>query len=402
MLALLNRSNRWLMLAVFLLALGYGMWMNLRPLYLERLGATPEQVGAVLGLVALAGAVLPIPAGLLADRIGPKRIMIAGYCAAGLGAAMAAFAPTWQVAGLGLAVFMLVFASNPASAALVMHHASQGHTGTQTSRIMAIVYASWPAAMVFAPLLGGALADRFGLPVVFALGALLIFVAAGVLTRTTDAIPARGAPRPSPRMLLKYKGFLTLAVFFPLVIFGANLGSVLAPNFLETTRGLSLAVIGLLFSVLSIGTLLFNAMVGRMPMPRLVGLLLIAQIAGMAILILFQPVWILSVAFLLMGTLPTIWVVAQAGYGQSVPASQRGIALGITESLASVAVAVASVTAGQLFDRTPTHEGPFVAAILVLAGLLLALIVLPALRRAVTPPQQVRAEPLPVAASAAD
>ena len=402
MLALLNRSNRWFMLAVFLLALGYGLWMNLRPVYLERLGATPEQVGAVLGLVALAGGVLPIPAGLLADRIGPKRIMIAGYCAAGLGAALAAVAPTWGVAGLGFAVFMLVFASNPASASLVMFHASQGHSGAQTSRIMAVVYAAWPAAMVFAPALGGALADRFGLPVVLGLGSVLIFVAAAVLTRTTDAVPVRGTVRPSPRTLLKNQGFLTLAVFFPLVIFAANLGSVLAPNFLETSRGLSLAVIGLLFSVLSIGTLLFNAMVGKMPMPRLIGLLLLSQMTGLAMIILFQPVWILGLAFLLLGTLPTIWVVAQSGYGQSVPASQRGVALGITEALASLAIAVASVMAGQLYNRTPGHEGPFVAAIVILAGLLLALGLVPALRRAVTPPQQVKTDPLAVISSAAD
>lgn len=402
MFALLNRSNRWFMLAVFLLALGYGLWMNLRPLYLERLGATPEQVGMVLGLVALAGGLMSIPAGLLADRIGPKRVMIAGYCLAGAGTALAAVAPTWEVAGVGFALFTFVFASNPASATLVLHHASQGQSGAQISRIVAVVFTAWPAAMVFAPALGGAMGDRFGLPAVLGLGALLIFVAAAVLTRTTDAAPNRGVARQSAMALFRNRGFLVLIVFFPLVIFAANLGTVLAPNFLETTRGLSLSVIGILFSVLSVGALIFNTFVGRLPMPRFIGLLIIAQIAGMGLLALFSPVWVLGIAFVLLGTLPTIWVVSQSSYGQSVPASQRGTALGIAETLAAACVAVASVLAGQLYERTPSHEGPFVVAIVVLAGLLCALMLFPALRRAVTPPLQVKAEPLSVAASAAD
>jgi MFS family permease len=402
MLALLNRSNRWFMLAIFLLALGYGMWMNLRPLYLERLGATPEQVGLVLGLVALAGGLLSIPAGLLADRIGPKRVMVAGYCIAGAGTLLAAAAPSWGVAGVGFALFTLVFASNPASATLVLHHASQGHSGPQISRIMAIVFAAWPAAMVFAPALGGALGDRFGLPAVLGTGALLIFAAAAVLTRTADARPVRGGAGSSAKALLRNRGFLTLIVFFPLVVFAANLGTVLAPNFLETTRGLSLSVIGLLFSVLSVGALLFNAFVGRTPMPRFIGLLVIAQIAGMALLALFSPLWVLGTAFLLLGTLPTIWVVSQSSYGQSVPASQRGTALGVAETLTALSVAVASVLAGQLYERTPTHEGPFVAAIAMLVVMLGALALIPAVRRAVAASQHKKAEPLPGIALAGD
>lgn len=52
--------------------------------------------------------------------------------------------------------------------------------------------------------------------------------------------------------------------------------------------------------------------------------------------------------------------------------AEVGTALGITESLAYGAIALASWLAGQLYERTPTHDLPLVvglAALLVLAGL---------------------------------
>ena len=73
----ITRNNRLLMLALFIWALGEGLWYyNLRQLYLVELGATEIQVGNVLALEAVFRALMPIPAGYLADRIGARRVMI--------------------------------------------------------------------------------------------------------------------------------------------------------------------------------------------------------------------------------------------------------------------------------------------------------------------------------------
>ena len=50
MLQSIGRDNRILMLALLLWALGEGLWVNLRPIYIEQLGATPSQVGLVLAI----------------------------------------------------------------------------------------------------------------------------------------------------------------------------------------------------------------------------------------------------------------------------------------------------------------------------------------------------------------
>src|SRR5574342_520906 len=99
MLKSINRNNRLFMLGNFLFALSYGLWMNLRQIHLLDLGATPADIGTVFALVAIAGGLLPLPAGILADRIGPKRVILAGWLIAAAGALTAALAPTWTLAG---------------------------------------------------------------------------------------------------------------------------------------------------------------------------------------------------------------------------------------------------------------------------------------------------------------
>lgn len=69
MLKSINRNNRLFMLGNFLFALSYGLWMNLRQPHLLNLGARPAEIGTVFALVAIAGGLLPLPAGMLADRI---------------------------------------------------------------------------------------------------------------------------------------------------------------------------------------------------------------------------------------------------------------------------------------------------------------------------------------------
>jgi MFS family permease len=96
MFRMISRNNRLFMLGNSVFALSYGLWMNLRQLHLLDLGATPAQIGGVFALVALAGGLLPLPAGLLADRIGPKRVIQAAWLIAAAGALTAALAPSWQ------------------------------------------------------------------------------------------------------------------------------------------------------------------------------------------------------------------------------------------------------------------------------------------------------------------
>ncbi|MBL8154871.1 MAG: MFS transporter [Anaerolineae bacterium] len=374
----INRNNRLFMLANFLFALSYGLWMHLRQLHLGDLGATPVEVGAILGVISMAGGVLPIPAGLLTDRIGPKRVIFASWLIAALGTLIAALATTWPVAGLGFAVFMLVIAANPATVAYVLLNTQDQPVEGEAERVMATVFASWPAAMVFAPALGGLIADRLGIGADLWIGVGGFIVSLLLLTRMEDVRPSAAQAQTDWRGILRSRRYLALAVFYPLAVVALYIGYALIPTYLDGVRGFSIGVIGTLFSVMSLGSLAANYVVGKLR-PRLSFIVLIG-VVWLGTLLIWQTgnAVLVSLAFAFLGAISSMWLLAQAAVGQVIAPTQRGLALGITETLAYVAIAGASWLAGQLYERTPTHEFPFIVGLGAM-GIVLALWLVPSI-----------------------
>src|SRR5205823_4998771 len=104
----MGRNNLLLMLALFIWALGEGLWYNnLRQLYLAQLGAVPEQIGAVLALEAIIKAIMLIPTGYLADRIGAYRVVIASWVLGVIGPLLLIPARSWQWAIPGLVIYAM-------------------------------------------------------------------------------------------------------------------------------------------------------------------------------------------------------------------------------------------------------------------------------------------------------
>ncbi|MBZ0292071.1 MAG: MFS transporter [Anaerolineae bacterium] len=376
----IDRNNRLFMAGNFLFALSYGLWMNLRQLHLGDLGASPAEVGTTLGMIAIAGGVLPLPAGLLTDRIGPKRVILGAWGIAILGTIIAALATGWSMAGVGFAVFMLVIAANPATVTYVLLNTADHHGEARAERVMATVFASWPAAMIFAPALGGLIADQWGIAADLWIGAVGFALALGIFALAADVRPIRTEAPAGFRAVLANQRFLLLALYYPLVLITLNIGYVLAPTYLEGVRQYSTGAIGFLFSLLSIGSLAFNMVVAK-ARPQISFIVLIAAVwAGTLLIWQSNNILLTGMAFILLGAISTMWLLAQSSFGQLVNPQQRGLALGITETLAYGAVALASWVAGQLYEHTPTHDLPLVAGIITI---FVALLIWPLLSRAI-------------------
>lgn len=368
----ISRNNRLFMTANFLFALSYGLWMNLRQLHLGHLGATTVEIGTVMGIVALAGGLLPLPTGLLTDRIGPKRIILGAWCVAILGTIIAALATTWPMAGVGFAVYMLVIAANPATASYVMLNMTDHHQSGQAERVMATVFASWPAAMIFAPTLGGLIADRWGITGDLCLGIVGFGCAIACFALAADVRPVHTESKLGFRSILGNRRFFMLAIFFPIVMLTLYIGHMLLPTYFEGVRSYTTSAIGLLFSLLSIGSLFFNYVVSRLR-PQWSFVVLVSAV-WLGIFLIWQTDYpaLMGLAFLLQGALSSFWLLSQATYGQSVTPEQRGSALGITETLAWGSAALASWLAGQLYVRTPSHDLPLIVGVVAILIVLLA------------------------------
>jgi MFS family permease len=93
----MSRDIKLVTLALFLWGSGEGLFIYIMPLCMEQLRATPQEVGAVLGLAAFLAACSFIPGGILADRFDAKKIMLGGWAVGAIAALGMGLAPTWQV-----------------------------------------------------------------------------------------------------------------------------------------------------------------------------------------------------------------------------------------------------------------------------------------------------------------
>lgn len=371
MFAGISRNNRLIMLALFVWALGEGLWYyNLRQLYLVELGATEIQLGNIIALESAFRALMPIPAGYIADRFGPRRVMITSWVLGIIGTVLSALAHTWEMAIPGLMIYALSGFAVPSISAFVLRNTS-GTSGS-TDRALALVYAVYPAGLIVSPTVGGLIADALSIRALLWLSSGFFVASAAVLTLT------RSAPLDAPSLddrpidLLRNRPFLRVGAFFFLTYAGLFVGYQLLPNFLRDVRGLTYSYIGLLFSIGSVGSVAMNLLIARTP-PRWNGPLIIAAYS-IAILLLWQfdlPI-LLMLSFLGVGAVSSIRSVATARFADVVSPRNRGLAFGALETILSVAVGLAGGMAGRLYVLTPAHDLPFIVVLVaapVLAGL---------------------------------
>jgi MFS family permease len=380
-----GRDNHLVMLSLFIWALGEGLWFNLRQLYLADLGATPEQVGLALALEATARASLPILAGYLADRIGPYRVMLAAWVMGIVGPAVVALATTWQTVIPGLVAYALSGFALPAINAYVLASLPDDGLPGIADRALTGVVAAYPAGLIISPVLGGLLAERFGIRANLWIATLVFTLSTGVILFARHAEPGERTREHHPAALFRNRSFVLLAVYYLLATISLQVGYVLLPNFLKDTRGYSLETIGLLFSIFAAGMAVINLLAGRARQPW--GLAGVLAACWLAVLILWQVGALIgvSVAFLALGGIFTARMLLMASTARVVEAQNRGLAFGFMETLTAVAAAIASWMAGTLYVMTPAHDLPLTAGLLGIPLALLLWLLLQSRLRPVTP-----------------
>ncbi len=388
MLRVFGRNNLLLMFSLFVWALGEGMWINLRQLYLADLGASAGQVGTALAVESLARAALLIPAGYLTDRFGARLIVILSWVMGLAGPLLMIPARTWPAAVPGMAVYAASAFAIPSVSAMALLSLPDPDQPGISQRVLTAIFAAYPAGLIVSPTLGGLLADRLGIRACLWIGAVLFTISLAVLLLTRDIAPAGRPPHQRRGDLLRSRQFVTRALYYGFASFSFLLALALAPNYLQEVRGFTLGSIGLLFSLMSLGTVLINLAVGRLP-PRW-NYPLVLGIAWLAVLGIWQAqgLPLAGLAFTGLGAVWTARTLGTAGIAGVVPPHDRGLAFGTADTLIALAIAAAARAAGVLYERTPSHDLPFIAA---LAGL----IALGGLWPIVQPPAAAEIRPAP-------
>jgi MFS family permease len=362
MLKNIGRNNQLYMLANFLFAFGTGLWLNLRPLFLADLGAAPKQIGLALAIGGLSAGFLPIPAGIISDRFGPRRVIILSWVMAFLGAILTALAPTWQFATLGIVVWSLTMAANPAVTSFVMLSMPVELRGENLEKAFSWVFRVWPFAMLFSPAVGGWIANLWGIRTDLWIGGAAYLIALLVFFMTVEVRAEKTTTKIQFSELRNNRNYWILAGFFAILVLAQQIGFSLLPNFLEDVGSFSQAQIGVLFSVSFLGAFMGNILVARVQPRTGYIILVLASWVGMLLLLAPTQPFLAGIAFFLFGSLTTMWLIKAASSGRAVSSANQGIAFGLIESLSFLATSAAAGIAGVLYDASPTHTLPLLAS----------------------------------------
>jgi multidrug resistance protein len=212
-------------LTVFSSNLGTGIIAPLLPLYAEKLGANGIWLGIIFSGVSIASAIFMPFAGRFSDRRGRKLILCIGL----FGLTLTSFAYVWanSIASLTIVRFLQGAASAmvlPIAQAYIGDITPEGEEG----KWMGIFNATLITGFGFGPLLGGVIADHFGMNTAFYTMGVLNLVSFLAVTIFLPEI----VPRRKTAVQFSFRGItaskITRGVFSYQVGASANRGNMTA------------------------------------------------------------------------------------------------------------------------------------------------------------------------------
>ena len=376
-------DNRWLMLAVLFLArtamaLQFQTVASVGPFLMDALAIDFASLGALIGLYLLPGIAIALPGGMLAQRFGAKRVVLAGLALMAIGGVVMGVSGSFAAAAAGRLI------SGTGAVLLTVQVAkmvTDWFAGREIVTAMAIAIASWPFGLAVGLVVYGPLAERVGWSAIMHLGALSAFVAfmlIALLYREPSGTPAPA----SARFALNLTRREWLLVMTAGAMWGIyNVAYIVLISFapeLFTVRGWSFAeassIVSLIGWVLIPSVPLSGFLIERLGRPTLCMIAAFAITAAALIVLPFtdMPLAAFAVVALAVGV--------PAGLIMALPAQvlrpeSRGSGMGVFFTCYFVAMAVLPGAAGLMRDisGSPATPALFAAAMVLLCMLALAL-----------------------------
>jgi MFS transporter, DHA1 family, tetracycline resistance protein len=362
----MSRDIKLVTLALFLWGSGEGLFIYIMPLYMEQLGATPQAVGAVLGLAAFLAACSFIPGGILADRFDAKKIMIWGWAIGAVASLGMGLAPTW----LWFVPWVLIYNVSAYCIPAINTYIAEASGDIPLEHTITVTFAGYAAGSIVSPFIGGRVSATWGTAPLFIIAAIIFGLSFLIALKVSSHAPHLNyakARQHSPRQQFARLRPLTASYARLFVVFFTVLvGTILPANYLGTLSWDISDVNSLGGTANAIGALILSLALGRVAAGRRRRGLLLSQGLAFTAMILFTlstpslrglPI----AAYFLLGAVPTLRELSNAQLAGQVDHDLRGTTLGMNETIFALARSLAALLAGALFALNP--RGPFIAAI---------------------------------------
>jgi MFS family permease len=348
-------------------AVGTGLYSVIMPAYIRELGASAVELG-LLGAIAMAiGAVAALPGGIWTDRYERRSLMLIGWAMCVPAPLIFAYAPHWMwlIPGYFLINFSM-FSTNAMQA-----YMTSRSSPSERSFVFATVHSAFSVGMIFAPTLGGFLAEQWSMRVTFAASLLFYALSASILLKLAPNPPtaclAKAPLRLDPR--LYPKRFWLLVVVFVGVWYVMFLPFNFNTPYLQDVARLSLLRIGLLGSVAAVGGALLAPVLGRLADRvgtwRVLGGCLLVFAVSYILQLLYPSPIVLAIVFFVRGGTNAMMSLMTALVSGVVEEKTLGMSFAMYNLATGFATAVAPYTAGWMYAESA--QAPFiVAAILAL------------------------------------
>jgi MFS family permease len=372
-----HMANRWVALAiVFVTRTSMGFQFQavaaVAPLMVADLGLTWVQLGSLIGLYMLPGAVFALPGGVLGQRFGERRMVVGSLALMVAGGLVTAAAHSFGAAvsgrllsGIGAVLMNILLAKMVAD----------WFVGRELSTAMGIMLTSWPVGLGLAAATLGALATHASWRtaiVATALVAALGLVLIASLYRDPPSASAAGGRAVELRERLAGRELgLATSAGFAWGCFNASLVAIIAfgPGLL-IARGASLGDAGFVVSLAIWLTMLSVPLGGlitdRLGRPNL--LIVVGCLVAALVTMLLPSIDHSLLAFGLVGLAIGAPPGALMALLPKVVASERlATALGVYYTTYYVVVTAVQLAAGGVRDLFGTPTAPILLAALVMA-----------------------------------
>ncbi|MEM0254083.1 MAG: MFS transporter [Candidatus Bathyarchaeia archaeon] len=334
----------------FVGAFGDGLYSYLLPHYMSlALGASSSEIGILYTVTALASVITLMIAGIIADRYDRKKIIIAAWLVWLPVPLMFSLAKNWlqMLPGMILYGFWL---SGPTGTAYVVTAADK----SQLTLTFTILSSSWSLGYIFSPALGGYLAEKYGMHLVFHLAFILYLAALLLLFPIGSQLVGKSAEsQPSFLEILKSRMLVFLSIFFAALMFTLLMIRPFIPKFLSETYGYGDFEIGLFGSISFAGSVILGILLGKLgdKLGKSYSLAISMSIYSVSILILLTSggCSLLALSAFLSGVSYISWSLMSAIIGPLAPESARARWISVPQTISMAVSFMAPYVGGILY-----------------------------------------------------
>jgi MFS family permease len=371
----LDPDNRRMFWGMFFNEAGIGIFITLWPLYIASLGATPAQIGFVIGFWGFARLAFLLPSGMLIERVPAKTLILGARVGAILGFIMLSVAQTWWHLFPGVIFMAASTASFPVISTVIADVAGRGR---ERARAFTLILNVGPSvALLITPALGGILAEQVSLRAIFVSAAIFNVCSLLVFSRMTNReVSVQQGPPVQYSETFRHGGTRTVLLLAFAVIFSGILGVTLVPNLLQEVHGISVGQIGYLGSLAAVGSITLGLLLNNVRVfenSMLSYSMAIGFVAmGLVLFVFGQSIWLFALGFIFRGGILATFSVIYATLSEVTPDRIRNRAYVVAEFMAGLGFTLAPFLAGWLFGIRP--ELPMLAGVSVLIPIIVGVL----------------------------